>query len=113
MKQEVESLEYLLKIVQKHLQDENYDVRAMTIHLGYSRTQAYRKIKALTGVSPSEFLSEQRLTLAHAWLSDPDNKMSVTEVAYGTGFKDTGYFSRAFKRRFQVTPGKILRQKKE
>lgn len=54
------------------------------------------------GASVSGLVLEERLRLADRQLAL--GRASVTEVAYATGFSDLSYFSRAFRRRFGMTP---------
>ncbi len=70
--------------------------------LGYSRTNLYRKIKELTGYSAKEFVREIRLQNAAQMFRA--NDINVNEVAYSTGFESTSYFSKCFKKRFNMSP---------
>jgi AraC family transcriptional activator of tynA and feaB len=56
------------------------------------------------GTTFTTFLLEERLLAAQAQLRDPDGCSSVSQVAYSVGFSDLSYFSRAFRRRFEVSP---------
>jgi AraC-like DNA-binding protein len=65
----------------------------------------YRKIKALAGQTPSQFLRTIRLKRAAVLLSkESDN---VAQIAYAVGFNNLSYFNRCFKEQFGVTPGKF------
>ena len=85
-----------------HLSEPEIDVGAMCAHVGMSRSSLYRKMKALTGKSASEFIQSIRLKYAANLLSDENKTMS--EVAYEVGFTDPYYFSRVFKKVFGVPP---------
>jgi AraC-like DNA-binding protein len=59
----------------------------------------------LKGTSFSELVWEQRLEKARNWLSSSDPRdISISEIAYGVGFKSPAHFSRMFKRVFKVNP---------
>ncbi|PHN02614.1 hypothetical protein CRP01_30945 [Flavilitoribacter nigricans DSM 23189 = NBRC 102662] len=73
---------------------------AAAVHLGHS--QLYRKLKALTGLTPLQFLKKIRLDRASGLLSTEG--LSVAEVAYAVGFSDPNYFSRAFQQYFGHPP---------
>ncbi len=92
----------LLCLFEKNISNSNYSSGSIHVDLGLSRTQAYRKIKALTKFSPGNFLRLYRLSRAKVLLDTTD--MNITEVAYETGFQDSSYFSRAFKEAFDITP---------
>ena len=59
---------------------------------------------AEAGLTASDYIRTRRLDLAKRRLADGDPPRTVTEVAYDLGFGDLTYFSRAFRRRFGVTP---------
>ncbi|HEX6893172.1 MAG TPA: helix-turn-helix transcriptional regulator, partial [Chryseolinea sp.] len=63
----------------------------------------YRKIKALTGETPSQFLRTIRLKRAAELLKKKSD--NVTQIAYSVGFASVSYFNKSFKERFGVTPG--------
>ena len=67
-----------------------------------SRTQLYRKLKALVGQSANQFIRTYRLKRAAQLLQDSD--MTVSEITYTVGFNDLQYFRDCFKKQFGVTP---------
>lgn len=72
-----------------------------------SRSQLFRKVKALTGRSPSVFIRAIRLERGKELLQTTD--MNVTEVAYEVGFSTLAYFSDAFLEAFGVRPSELRR----
>ncbi len=93
----------VLKSIEEHIDDEQFSIEALSREGGYSITQFYRKIKALTGQSPSLFLRTMRLKRAAELLSK--NADNVTQIAYSVGFGSVSYFNKCFKEQFGVTPG--------
>ncbi|RLD22504.1 MAG: hypothetical protein DRI69_01025 [Bacteroidetes bacterium] len=73
--------------------------------IGMSRPQLFRKLKALTGTSPSSFIRSFRLQKARLLLESTD--INVNEVAFHTGFKDPSYFSKVFQEEFSVKPSAL------
>lgn len=73
--------------------------------IGLSRVQMYRKVKALTGLSPVELLREMRLQRGYALLSGTTK--TVAEVAYEVGFSKPGYFSTCFKTKYGKLPSEM------
>jgi AraC-like DNA-binding protein len=67
-----------------------------------SRTQLYRKLKAITGLSANEFIRSIRLKRAAQLLEQ--GRYSVAEVTYEVGFSDLSYFRECFKKMFGVNP---------
>ena len=74
-----------------------------------SRTQLFRKCKALTEVSPVELLRNTRLQKAQQLLAE--GKGSIAEVAFSVGFADASYFTRCYKAFFGTTPHEMNKQK--
>lgn len=99
---------FLLKIrgmVEEHLAEEDFDIDGLARMAGMSRSQLFRKIKALTGQSPSMFIRTIRLQHARKMLEATD--MNVSEVAYATGFSSPSYFSDAFAETFGIRPSQV------
>ena len=71
-----------------------------------SKTQLYRKIKALTGLTPHGLIKNLRLKKAASELKQ--GKKTVSEVFYETGFNSRSYFYQTFKEEFGVPPGNYV-----
>lgn len=69
--------------------------------------QLYRKVKALTGLSPVELLRKSRLNKADQLLRSTG--MNISEVAYTVGFTSPSYFSKCFKDEFGIQPVELMR----
>jgi AraC-like DNA-binding protein len=75
-------------------------------HLGYSKSQLYRKMISLTKKSPNTFLKEYRLTQALKLLNE--QKGNISEIAFETGFNSLSYFSKCFQKRYNLLPSDYL-----
>ena len=102
---EVTFLQQLHTTIHEHLDEEDFDVPRLCRAMGMSRTQLHRKIKALTDQSTTEYVRNTRLQEARRLLETTD--LSVSEVAYQTGFKHPNNFSTVYKKRFGYSPGGI------
>ena len=67
-----------------------------------SRMQLHRKLKALTGLSTTEFIRSERLKLAKQLLQTSD--LSISEIGYQVGFNTPSYFIKCFKKTYNITP---------
>ncbi|MEN8250777.1 MAG: nickel-binding protein [Bacteroidota bacterium] len=74
----------------------------LTALLGLSKSQAYRKIKFLTGMAPNQLIQEFRLQKAISHIMK--SKKTMAEIAYESGFNSPTYFTRVFKKRFGISP---------
>lgn len=90
-------------LVEEHLSDDELNVEQIARKIGMSRSQLFRKLKALTGLSVSGFVREYRLERAKQLLKTSD--LSIAEVAYEVGFKNPNHFSTVFKATFGTSPG--------
>lgn len=89
-------------VVEAHLSVTDFDMPQLERALGMSRSQVFRKVKALTGASPSLLIRSIRLHKAKELLRDPE--LSIAEVAYEVGFSTPAYFSTTFLEAFGKTP---------
>jgi AraC-like DNA-binding protein len=88
----------------------NYGVDDLGRDVGMSRTQLYRKLKALTGQSANEFIRTIRLKRA-AQLLDLD-QLTIAEITHKVGFSDLQYFRDCFKKLFGVIPSEYVNNKR-
>ncbi|WP_333627052.1 response regulator [Sphingobacterium siyangense] len=96
----------MIQVIQQHLSDDQFDVIKLGDILGLSKSTLYRKTKVLLNVSPSEFIKNIRLKHA-CQIMEKDRSISVSEVAFETGFSDPRYFATCFKAAFGVTPSEF------
>jgi len=95
-------LEQIHELLEMHLSDENLSVAVLAEAMGLSRATLYRRVKEVFGQSPMALIWEIRLQHAAVWLTRPD--VSVSEVAYGVGFRSIAHFSTRFSERFGISP---------
>ncbi|MCB0651202.1 MAG: DNA-binding response regulator [Saprospiraceae bacterium] len=90
------------EMIEEHITDFNLNVDQLAKELYLSPSQFRRKLDALTGFSPNSFIRFLRLKKAKTLLQDPE--LSITAVAFDSGFSDPSYFTRVFKQEFGKTP---------
>ncbi|WP_170110376.1 hybrid sensor histidine kinase/response regulator transcription factor [Flavilitoribacter nigricans] len=95
----------VLQLVEANLDQSELDIQSIADQMFVTRVQLFRKIKALTGSSPSQFIRSYRLRRGKQLLLG--TQLSVAEIAYRTGFSDPSYFSKTFKDEFGVSPSAI------
>ena len=96
------------KLIEDNHSMEDYSVEWMASQLFLSRSQLYRKMKALTNQSVHDFVTTIRLKKASELLLQ--GELQVSEVAYMVGYSDSTSFSRSFQRQFGQTPKKFSQQ---
>ena len=105
---EEQFLTQLMNYLETIWNDADFNVSNFSKSLGLSSSQFYRKLKSLTGKSPSVFLRNYRLKRAMNMLHY--RKGNITEIAERTGFNSLAYFSKCFKDTFHILPSKYLQQ---
>lgn len=98
----------LMDYVEQIWNDCEFNIADLSKPLKYSKSQVYRKLKSLTGKSPSTFIRDYRLKKAMELMRNKTHYIS--DIAKQTGFKSSTYFSKCFKDRFEILPSKYLQQ---
>jgi YesN/AraC family two-component response regulator len=88
--------------VERNMSNSDYGVDDLGRDVGMSRTQLYRKLKALTGQSANEFIRTLRLKRAAQLIET--NQFTIAEITHQVGFTDLQYFRDCFKKLFGVIP---------
>ncbi|MGV3503710.1 MAG: two-component regulator propeller domain-containing protein [Adhaeribacter sp.] len=99
-----------IELVEKNMDNPDFSVEDMGRQLGLSRTSLYKKVVALTGKSPLEFIRVLRLKRAAQLLLE--SQLSVSEIAAEVGFNTVKYFTKYFKEEFNCLPSAYARKKK-
>ena len=95
----------MYECVESHYTEASFNVESLADMVCLSRTQLYRKCKALTGESPVEVIRNSRMEHARQLLINSYD--SVADVARAVGIPDATYFTKCYKAYFGVTPSKI------
>ena len=75
-----------------------------------SKNSLLRALKRSYGTSPMSYLNQFRLKRAKRLLDDQN--LTITEVSFNTGFSDSNYFSRQFRRAYGVSPSEYRKLRK-
>ncbi len=85
--------------------DQDFNISTLSRELGLSRSQLYRKVKALLGESVGGYVERIRLERAEKLLAE--GTLSVADIAYAVGYSSPDYFARVFKSKYDVPPSKF------
>lgn len=107
--QDARFLKEVMEVVEKNMENEEFDIETVAASVGMGRTTFYRKFKGLTGMAPVEFIRDMRLQRAQQYFNSGYG--NVSEVAYAVGFGNVKYFSTCFKAKYHVAPTDYLKQK--
>lgn len=95
-------LDNLKEVVDTQIIESDFTTESFAKALGMSRMQLHRKLKALTGLSSTEFIRSQRLKLAAQLLKK--SEINVSQVGYAVGFNNHSYFTKCFKEQYGISP---------
>jgi AraC-like DNA-binding protein len=92
--------------VEAHL-GESTDLKMLAAVAGLSVNHFAREFKQSAGVTPHNYLTQKRIERAQEMLAQTD--LSLSQIAYATGFSDQGHLARHFRRMLGTTPGAFRR----
>lgn len=100
---------YLEKALDYIHNNYSYPIRIQQLakQIGIDRSYLYKLMERRFHLSPQQYLIEYRLMKAREMLTD--TSMSITEITFSCGFKDTPSFCRMFKKRTGLSPGMFRR----
>lgn len=93
--------------VNQHLDDSSFDQQQFSEEMGVSKSTLYNKLKTLTGLNTSAFITNIRMKAA-CRIMDQNRQIRISELAYAVGFNDPKYFSSCFKKEFNMRPTEYL-----
>ncbi len=101
-----EFLEKINHIIKENIGNNDFRVNQLFVLMGSSESVIFRKVKALTGKSPNQYIREVKLNIAAQMIRKGGKPV---EVCYLSGFTDPSYFSSCFKKQFGVSPSKYMK----
>lgn len=102
-------LESLNEIIEKNIDDPELDVEKMAKLMTMSRPTLYRKIKAISNLTPSELIHITRLKKAAELLAAGNHK--IYEITELVGYHSQNNFGRSFHKQFGMTPSDYINLK--
>lgn len=98
-----ELLDKAMNIIEKHLDDTEFNVNIFASEMGMARTNLFTKLKAITGQTPNDFILAIRLKKG-ALLLRNNPELNISEISDRIGFSSSRYFSKCFKDAYRVSP---------
>jgi DNA-binding response OmpR family regulator len=101
-------VEKAVQYVEQNLTDANLDVGTLADYFHMSRSTLLRKIKAITGLSPSDFIKRIKMQCAGRMLKNKST--NISDVIIAVGYNDHKHFTTSFKEIFGITPSEYQKQ---
>ena len=96
-------LDRAMVIIEKHLDDSDFNINTFAREMGMARTNLFSKLKAVTGQTPNDFILTIRLKKGAIMLRN-NPELNITEISDKVGFSSSRYFSKCFKDVYGVSP---------
>jgi signal transduction histidine kinase/ligand-binding sensor domain-containing protein/DNA-binding response OmpR family regulator len=106
--QDEQFLNDLKALMEKNIENSSLVVEDLVKEMALSRSVFFKKLKALTGFAPIEYIREMRLQRSVQLIKT--GQYNMTQIAYMVGLNDPRYFSKSFRQRFGVTPTEFKNQ---
>lgn len=94
--------------IENHLDNPDFDIPKLADLLHVSKSTLNRKLKVITNLTPVDFI--RNIRLKHACYLLKNKSVTISEVAYATGFNNPKYFSKCFKDEFGITPSEFMEE---
>lgn len=108
VKKDVQFLEKIHQVIEENMDDSDFNIDTIASGIGLSRSAFFKKLKSLTGLAPVDLVKEIRLNKSIELIKNTD--LSVSEVAFAVGFKDSGYYSKCFRKKYNQTPREYMNE---
>jgi DNA-binding response OmpR family regulator len=99
-------LKKIIDVIEGRLDDQQLSVEELSSEMAMSRSSLHKKLKAISGHVPNEFI--RIIRLKHAAKLLLQNEHSISEIGYMTGFNSPSYFSKCFFQQFKLTPREFI-----
>lgn len=98
----------LERLVNTRMRNPNLNIDVIAAQFGIGRTNFYRKVRELMGMSPNDYLRKCRMERAAELLRSTEQP--VADICAQVGMPDAQYFSRVFKSYFGMPPSTYREQ---
>jgi signal transduction histidine kinase/ligand-binding sensor domain-containing protein/DNA-binding response OmpR family regulator len=99
-------LQEIVSYLETNLTNPQLSVEGLSKKIGMSRSSLYTKLLELTGQTPVEYIRSFRLEKAVVLMQK--SNMTIAEIAYQVGFTTPNYFTKAFKKQFNMLPSEYI-----
>lgn len=102
-------IEEINSIIKKNQTNEKFNFDLFAANMKMSKSTLYRKLKNMTGYTPSEYVLYLKMKSANLLLQT--NGFDLSDVSDAIGFNDPKYFSRVFKKTIGRCPSEVIKER--
>lgn len=110
-KQDQELLDKSIEIIERHIENKDFNIDVWCRDLAMGRTRLSMRIKAITGMTLNDFILHIKLRKCGRLLNDYD--LTISEIAWKCGFSSASYMGKCFKQQYGMTPLEYRNKQKE
>lgn len=108
VKKDVQFMEKIHQVIEENLDNSDFNIDAIASTIGLSRSAFFKKLKSLTGLAPVDLVKEIRLNKSIELIKNTN--LSISEIAFAVGFKDSGYYGKCFRKKYNQTPREYMNE---
>lgn len=108
VKKDVQLLEKIHQVIEENLDNSDFNIDTIAANIGLSRSAFFKKLKSLTGLAPVDLVKEIRLNKSVELIKN--TSLSISEIAFAVGFKDSGYYGKCFRKKYNQTPREYMNE---
>lgn len=108
VKKDTQLLEKIHQVIEENMDNFDFNIDTIANNIGLSRSAFFKKLKSLTGLAPVDLVKEIRLRKSVELIKNTD--LSISEIAFAIGFKDSNYYSKCFRKKYSLTPREYISQ---
>lgn len=100
-------IENVFSIINSQMHKSDFNLQKLNAAIGLSKSQSHKRIKSITGLAPGRLIIKLRLQQSLGLIKN--STKTIAEIAYDLGFNSPTYFSRVFKKEFNLLPTSIVK----
>lgn len=108
VKKDTQLLEKIHQVIEENMDNSDFNIDTIASNIGLSRSAFFKKLKSLTGLAPVDLVKEIRLNKSVELIKSTN--LSISEIAFAVGFKDSSYYSKCFRKKYDLTPREYIGQ---
>lgn len=105
-KKDIQFIEKIHNVIEENIDNSDFNIDSIADNLGISRSAFFKKLKSITGLAPVDTIKEIRLTKSIELLKNTD--LTISEIAFAVGFKESGYYGKCFRKKYGQTPTEYM-----
>ncbi len=105
-KKDIQFIEKIHAVIEENIDNSDFNIDSIADTLGISRSAFFKKLKSITGLAPVDMIKEIRLSKSIELLKNTD--LTISEVAFAVGFKESGYYGKCFRKKYGQTPTEYI-----